>query len=157
MKLSGRFPRSTQAQRGRTSAHQEVQKKGRAKDAGTVNDESNTRTHLIKTLRSSIEAQGQADSKRRKCLEAGMGLENSREGEDQKVLNRDLKVEGAKDDLQQAGLKKCETLSSTNRGTKVGANNQEMHGSNTIKREAQSITNLINAGKAKMMKIASNK
>ena len=44
---------------------------------------------------------------------------NSREGEDQKVLNRDHKVEGVKDDLQQAEFNKCELLSSTNRDQKL--------------------------------------
>lgn len=111
----------------------------------------------MKTLRSSIEAQGQADAKRRKCPKAEQSPKNSSEGEDQKVFNRDHKVERAKDDLQEAGFNKCEFLSSTNRGSKVGVKNQEMQACSSIKREAQSITNLINAGKAKMMRIASDK
>ena len=72
-----------------------------AKEAGIEIDESNTRKHLPKTLRSSIEAQGQADAKRRKCRKAKQSPTNSREGEDQKVLNWDHTVENVEDDLQQ--------------------------------------------------------
>ena len=43
----------------------------------------------------------------------------------------------------------------TNRGIKVEALNQELQGSKINKRESQSIFNIINAGKAKMTKIAS--
>ena len=69
-----------------------VSETGRAKDDGVVKNESNTRKHLLRTLRSSIEAQGQTDATRRKCPKAELRPENSREGEDQKALNRDLKV-----------------------------------------------------------------
>ena len=83
-----------------------VSETGRAKDDGAVKDESNTRKQLLKTLKSSIEAQGQTDAKRRKCHKAESRPENSREWEDQKTLNREHNVEVAKDDLQQAEVHK---------------------------------------------------
>ena len=78
-------------------------------------------------------------------------------GEDPKALYREHKVEAAKDDLQQTEVHKGKLHSSTNRGSKVGAKNQDMHGPTTSKMEAQSLMNLINAGKAKMMRTASKK
>lgn len=83
---------------------------GQARDAGKVKDESNTRKHLLKILRSSIEAQGQADAKGRKCPEAEPNPKNSRAGEDPKILNWDCKVEGTKDDLHQTEFHKWEFL-----------------------------------------------
>ena len=105
---------------------------------------------FIKALKSSISEQVEVDANKRK-----LGPTNS--GKDQRVLNRDRKVELTEDDLHQTEFQKWEFLSSTNRGSKVGAKNQDLHGCSTMKRAAQSITNLINAGKAKMMRIASDK
>ena len=89
-----------------------------AKDSGTGEDESNTRKHLLKVLRTSIEVQGKADAKRRKCRQAEFDPKNS--GEDQIKPNRDIKVEALNRDLQ--GIRINEW-------------------------ELQSIINIINAGK----------
>ena len=83
-------------------------------------NESNIRKHLLKTLRPSIEVQGQADTKRRKCLKAEPNPKNSREGEDHIKSNRDTQVEALNHDLQ---------------------------GNRINKWESQSIMNLMNAGK----------
>ena len=91
-----------------------------AKDSEMGKDESNTRKHLLKVLRTSIEVQGKADAKRRKCLQAMPDLKNSREGGNHMKSNRDNKVEASKGDLQ---------------------------GYRTNDRESQSILNIINAGK----------
>ena len=69
-----------------------VSETGRDKDDGAAKNESNTRKQLLKTLRSSIETKGQADAKRRRCLEVELRPENSREGEDPKALNRVIKL-----------------------------------------------------------------
>ena len=85
------------------------------------------------------------DAKRRKRHEAG--LDPKITGKDQRVLNRDRKVELTEGDLHQTGIRKWEHRSSTNRDIKVEALNQELQGSRINKRESQSIFNIINAGK----------
>ena len=65
------------------------------------------------------------------------------------------KVKAVKADLQQCEFQKGEIHPSTNKGKHVEAKDQDMHGPMSMKREAQSIANLINAGKAKMIRTAS--
>ena len=83
-------------------------------------DEGNFRKHLLKVLRTSIEVQGKADAKRRKCLQAEFDPRNSREGEDHIKPNR---------------------------GSKVEVLNRDLQGDRINKWESQSIINIINAGK----------
>ena len=75
---------------------------------------------------------------------------NSITGKDQEDLNRGNKVEVGKDDLLKTefngkGMQPC-----TNKGNSVDAKVQIALGTASTKREAQSIANLLQAGKAKM-------
>ena len=81
-------------------------------------DESNTRKHLLKVLRTSIEVQGKADAKRTKCLRA----------------EPDPKIPG-EDHIKPNG------------DTKVEASNRDLQGIRINKWESQPIINIINAGK----------
>ena len=74
---------------------------------------------------------------------------NSTAREDPKTLNRETTVEVAKVDTKQCEIQKGELHTSTNNGNTVGAKDQDMHGPMSMNREAQSIANLIQAGKAK--------
>ena len=69
-----------------------------AKDNGMKGDDSHTRKHFIKALRTSIDDQGKVDAKRRRCRQAELDPRNS--GEDHIKHNRDIKVEVLKQDLQ---------------------------------------------------------
>ena len=71
-----------------------------------------SRKDFIKALKSSISETVEVDAKRRKCHQAGLGSTNS--GKDQRVLNRDRKVELTEGDLHQNGIQKWELRSITN-------------------------------------------
>ena len=62
------------------------------------------------------------------------------------------KVEVGNDDLQRREFNKGVMQPSTNKGDNVDAKDRIAHGPITMKREAQSIANLIQVGKAKMNK-----
>ena len=98
---------------------------------------------------------GHVEAKKRRLAEASPRPTNSKIREDPKTLNRESKVEAFKVDLHEGEIQKGEMHPSTNKGTFVEAKDQDMHGPMSMKREAQSIANLINAGKAKMIRTAS--
>ena len=77
---------------------------------------------------------------------------NSETGKDPKDLNRGSKVEVGKDDLQRSEFNKGVMQPCTNKGNNVDAKVPNTHGPISMKREAQSIANLIQVGKAKMKK-----
>ena len=79
-------------------------------------------------------------------------LANSENGKKPKNLNRGSKVEVGKDDLQKSEFRKGVMHLCTNKGNNVEAKDQITHGPISMKREAQSIANLIQVGKAKMKK-----
>ena len=116
---------------------------------------SNERKQLLETLRSTIEDKGQAQAKKRKTHEPAELPGNSETGKDQKDFNRGTKVEAGKNDLQKCEFNKGCMQPSTNRGNNVVAKVQDACGSTSIKREAQFIVNLIQAGKAKMIRTVS--
>ena len=77
-------------------------------------------------------------------------------GKDHKDLNRGVKVEVGNDDMQRREFTKGVMQPSTNMGNNVDVKDQLGHRPITMKREAQSIANLIQVGKAKMKKIGSS-
>ena len=76
--------------------------------------------------------------------------ENSENGKDPKDLKRGAKVEVGNRDLQRCEFSKGEAQPGNDKGKHVDAKFLNAQGPFTMKREAQSITNLIQAGKAKM-------
>ena len=112
----------------------------------------NDRKQLLATLRSSIREKGQAEAKKRKVNEPSKLPENSKIGKDPKDLNRGIKVEVGKDGLQRSEFNKGVMQPCTNKGNNVDAKVLNAHGPISMKREAQSIANLIQVGKAKMEK-----
>ena len=84
------------------SCKERASETGQDKDDGAAKHGSNTRKQLLLTLRSSIEAKGQAAANKMRYSEAGLRPANSMEGEDPKAPNREQEVEVAKIHLQQA-------------------------------------------------------
>ena len=79
--------------------------------------------------------------------------ENSETGKDPKGLNRGAKVEGGNKDLQRCEFSEGEVQPSNDKVKNVVVKFLNAQGPFTMKREAQSITNRIQAGKAKMKRI----
>ena len=123
---------------------------GRTEAAAPKDQSNHGRKQLLATLRSSIIEKGQAEAKKRKVEELPKLHRNSITGKDQEDLNRGNKVEVGKDDLLETefngkGMQPC-----TNKGNIVDAKVQIALRTTSTKREAQSIVNLLQAGKAKM-------
>jgi len=79
--------------------------------------------------------------------------ENPETGKDPKDLNRGAKVEVGNKDQQRCEFSKGEVQQSNDKGKNVDAKFLNAQRPLTMKREAQSITNLIQAGKAKTKRI----
>ena len=125
---------------------------GRADAAAPRKQSCNDRKQPFETLRSSIKDKGQAEAKKRKINEPPKLLENSKNGKDPKDLDRGFKVEVGQNDLQRSEFNKGIMQPCTNKGNNVDAKVLDAHGPTSMKREAQSIANLIQVGKAKMKK-----
>ena len=105
---------------------------------------SNARQQLLKTLHSSIDVKAEAEAKRRK-----LDPSNSRAGEDLKAINRE--VERATVDHTHARIHHREPRANIKRGCIFDGTSQGQKN----KSEAQSIGNLIEAGKAMMSRTKS--
>ena len=108
------------------------------------------RKRLLARLKGSIEE----SIKRRKTEELPQMQENSNSGEDQKEPDSGMKVRLGGDDHNASESSSSGVQPCFNKGNIVGTAAKTAPG-NSNKREAQSIMNLIQAGKAKMTKTKS--
>ena len=129
---------------------------GRADATASREQSCNDRKQLLVALRSSIRDKGQAEAKKRKVTEPSKLPENSNTGKDPKDLNGGIKVEVGKDDLLRSEFNKGVMRPCTNKGNNVDAKVLDAHGPTSMKREAQSIVDLIQAGKAKIKRVDSS-
>ena len=113
------------------------------------------RKQLLARLRTSIIEKDQATTKRRKVDEMLTMQTNSNIGSDHGDDNWGIKVAVMNGDPSKVEFSKMGMQSSTNMGAGVAAKVAQALGTTTNKREAQSIGNLIQAGKAKMIRTMS--
>ena len=143
---------STDAERCRG---EETNPPGQFKTVEHKEQSSTGRKQLLASLRASIIEKEQAEAKRRKVDELPKMKANTNNGKDQGDFNWGDKAGINSDDFNTTAFSRTGIQPSNNKGHGVDAVVNTALGIATNKGEAQSIANLIQAGKAKMTRTKS--